>query len=405
MRKLGLDAMVLTQPETIHYAVGCHPGVAAISRRAAAGLLLVPADPDAPLAAVVGDGQAADFAATTGILDVRTHLVWFDSAALPETASRDASAAGALVSKAKTDGANKRLVRPAQFEPEVALRHMADILGERGLAKGRIAVDLDFVPALDMPLFEKALPMVRWSDASHIVRSLRSIKEPQEIGFLRRSATLSQAGIGRLRLEIREGHTAEDMARIWREGAAAAAAKDGGDKFDSAWAYISVGPIAFGAGGPLRKGDVIRLDLGCVVEGYSSDIGRTWVLGEASVAQRSVFDALHAAFESCLPIIKAGTPVVDIHKRATEVMHARGFTGYERGHFGHGLGASVFSEEWPFLSPDAEGVLEENMVIAFETPYYIDGLGSFIVEDQMLITRDGHENMYTIDRGLTRIDA
>lgn len=405
MAERGLDAMVLTQPETFQYAVGCHPGVAAISRRAAAGLLLVPADPDAPLAAVVGDGQASDFAAATGIADIRTHLVWFDSAIFPSTASADKSAAGLLVSKAQREGSNEPLVRPAQFDPQVALNHLADILRERGLARGKIGLELEFVPAADLPLFKKTLPEVEWIEASDIVCRLRSIKAPAEIKLLQRAASLSEAGLRKLREEIRPGHLAADMQAIWREGAIAAAEKDGGDKPDSTWAYISVGPVAFGSGGPFKKGDVVRLDMGCVVKGYSSDIGRTWVLGEASVAQRSVYDALRDAFESCLPIFKAGTPIADIHARAMDVMRRHGFANYERGHFGHGLGASVFSEEWPFLSPDAQGVLEENMVIAFETPYYIDGLGSFIVEDQMLITAGGHENMYAIDRDLIRIDA
>lgn len=403
MAERGLDAMVLTQPETIQYAVGSHPGVSAISRRATAGMLLVPADPDSPLAAVIGDGQYVDFKAATGIEDVRTHLVWFDSAVFPASADRNASAAGLLVSKGRITGSNSQKARPAQYDPASALSQLADICSERGLDKGKLGLEYDFVPSTDMPLFRDTLPKARFDDVSDIVRRLRSIKAPQEIAWLRRAATLSQAGLEHLRGEIAEGHTAADMTRIWREGVARKAESDGGEKPDSSWTYISVGPIAFGAGGPFSKGDVVRLDMGVVIKGYSSDVGRTWSLGEPSVAQRSVFDALREAFESCMPLIKAGTVIADLHRQATKVMHKRGFTSYERGHYGHGLGASVFSEEWPFLSPDEETCLEENMVIAFETPYYIDGLGSLIVEDQMLITRDGHDNMYTFDRGLTRI--
>lgn len=179
---------------------------------------------------------------------------------------------------------------------------------------------------------------------------------------------------------------------------------DGLDRIDSTWSYIPVGPTAFAAGGPLQQGDVVRLDLGVAIKGYSSDVGRTWAFGQPSIAQTSVFDSLHAAYESCLPLIRPGTPVREIHRTATEVMRKRGFSNYVRGHFGHGVGASVFSEEWPFPGPDEDTVLEENIVVAFETPYYIDGLGNLIVEDQMVITASGHETMYTFDRGLTRLD-
>lgn len=401
MRELGLDAVVLTQPESITYATGSHPGVAAVPRRAAAGLVLVPADADQPMAAVVGDGQTADFSAKTGIADVRGHPVWFDSATMPASASRDKSAAGTLVG---LSGDDKLLLRPAQYQPELALRQLRDILTERGLANSKIGLEFTFVPVIDMPHFERELPGVRWQDASQIVCKLRSIKAPREIEILRRAAYLCDQGMYYLLARAREGHRAEDLIRIWREGAFAEAEKDGLEKIDSTWSYVSVGPTAFAAGGPFQKGDVARLDLGVVIGGYSSDVGRTWGLGELSVAQWSVYNALREAYDSCLPIIRPGTPFAEIHRVATDVMHRRGFTNYYRGHFGHGLGASVFSEEWPFLGPDEEGVLEENMVIAFETPYYINGLGNFIVEDQMVITKDGHETMYTFDKGLTLFD-
>ena len=70
-------------------------------------------------------------------------------------------------------------------------------------------------------------------------------------------------------------------------------------------------------------------------------------------------------------------------------MWDQGFETYARGHFGHGVGASIWSEEWPFISADSDAVLEPGMVMAFETPWYIDGLGGFIIEDQVLITETG----------------
>ena len=70
-----------------------------------------------------------------------------------------------------------------------------------------------------------------------------------------------------------------------------------------------------------------------------------------------------------------------------------GFSTYGRGHFGHGVGASIWSEEWPFISADATAVAEPGMVLAFETPYYIKGLGGFIIEDQILITESSTEVM------------
>jgi Xaa-Pro aminopeptidase len=80
-----------------------------------------------------------------------------------------------------------------------------------------------------------------------------------------------------------------------------------------------------------------------------------------------------------------------------------GYDQYGRGHFGHGVGSSIWSEEWPFISADADAVLEPGMVMAFETPWYIRGLGGFIIEDQVLITASGAEVMAPLPRELLRI--
>lgn len=83
-------------------------------------------------------------------------------------------------------------------------------------------------------------------------------------------------------------------------------------------------------------------------------------------------------------------------------MWQQGFDSYGRGHFGHGVGSSIWSEEWPFISSRSDAVLEPGMVLAFETPWYIDGLGGFIIEDQLLITETGHEVMAPPPRDLRR---
>ena len=80
-----------------------------------------------------------------------------------------------------------------------------------------------------------------------------------------------------------------------------------------------------------------------------------------------------------------------------------GFTTYGRGHIGHGVGASIWSEEWPFISADAIVTAEPGMVFALETPYYIKGLGGFIIEDQILIMANGVEVMAALPRDLTVI--
>jgi len=92
-------------------------------------------------------------------------------------------------------------------------------------------------------------------------------------------------------------------------------------------------------------------------------------------------------------MFRPGARLADIHAACIGAVHEAGFPSYARGHFGHGLGASIWSEEWPYTAADSDVVLEAGMVMAFEMPWYLDGLGGFIVEDMLLVTEHGAETL------------
>jgi Xaa-Pro aminopeptidase len=193
------------------------------------------------------------------------------------------------------------------------------------------------------------------------------------------------------------------MADIWKAAAFAEAEHLGDPAPQSAWSYIAVAGDGFAPGGPVRDGDLIKIDVGCVVGGYSSDGGRTAVLGTPNPDAVRIHDALHRAFDAGFALLKPGMPLAEVYQVTSRTMWDQGFETYGRGHFGHGVGSSIWSEEWPFIAEGSDAVLEPDMVMAFETPWYIDGLGGFIIEDQVLITQSGCEVMSPLPRDLLRV--
>ena len=385
MQNQGIDALVLAQPESITYATGAFPGVATYWRRAGAAFVVVPADETSPLAAIVGDLQARALATQSGIADVRSHRIWVERSAFPGT----------------DPTAPIRTPRPAQFDLSKSLALLRDALAERGLLNAKIGLELGFIPAADYPAFG-ALP-VTWIDCTNIVERLRSIKAPLEIEHLRNAAEYAAAGFHHLTDSIVPGMDPAAMTSIWREAANAEATRRGDPPPQSSWAYISVAGDGFAPGGLAHDGDLIKVDVGCVVSGYSSDGARTLVLGTPSPDAVRIYDALHRAFDMGLAMLKPGTGLADIYNATATAMWDAGYDIYGRGHFGHGVGSSIWSEEWPFISATADAVLEPGMVMAFETPWYIEGLGGFIIEDQMLITDGGCEVMAPLPRDLIRV--
>jgi Xaa-Pro dipeptidase len=382
MEDQGLSALVLAQPESMVYAAGAFPGVATNWRRAGAAFVVVPADEAAPLAAIVGDLQAKAFAAQSGIADVRSHRIWVESGTFP------------VADPVRPT----RRPRPAQYDLLASLGLLREVLVERGLLGAKIGLELGFVPAADYPAFA-ALP-VAWQDCTRLVERLRAIKTPSEVEHLRRAAEYARAGLIHLVGSISAGMDAKTMTGIWNDGALAEAARRGHSPPQSSWAYIAVAGDGFAPGGPACDGDLVKIDIGCVVAGYSSDGGRTAVLGRPHPEAVRIHDALHRAFDTGFAMLRPGSPLARIYRETASCMWDLGFETYNRGHFGHGVGASIWSEEWPFISAESDAVLEPGMVLAFETPWYIEGLGGFIIEDQVLITETGCEVMAPLPRDL-----
>ncbi len=380
----GLDALVLSQPESIIYATGAFPGVATYWRRAGAAFVLVPADEAAPLTAIVGDLQAKSFASQSGIADVRSHRIWVESSARP----------------GRNPYAPLRSPRPAQFDLSASLNLLRNLLDEHGLLKKRVGLELGFVPAADYPAFS-ALP-VTWQDCTNVVERLRAIKAPLEIEHLRHAAEYAAAGLRYLSRAISAGMDAAEMIAIWRAAAYAEAMQRGLPRPQSDWAYVAVAGDGFSPGGPVSNGDLIKVDVGCVVEGYSSDGARTLVLRTPTSEAVRIYHAIHRAFDKGFALLRPGVRLSDIYAATAGTMWDLGYETYGRGHFGHGVGSSIWSEEWPFISATEDAILEPGMVMAFEVPWYIDGLGGFIIEDQVLITDTGCEVMAPLPRDLVR---
>ncbi len=397
MEEQRLDALLLIQPETIRYASGADPGVAMLWRRAGAAMVLVPADPRDPLAAVVGDLQAAEFQRSSAIPDVRTHPLWVDTADI-EGADLSAGSVRAAIARGRPVQE-----RPSTFDRNAAFRQLAAIFADRGLGNARVGTEHVFLPVADASALAAACPGVAWFDASELVARLRMIKHPIEIEWLRMAAQAAETGLAAIVDDLCTGVEAGTLQEAFEAAALAEARRAGTPGPVGTWSYISIGRDGFAPGGPAQPGDVVKVDVGCVVRGYSSDSARTLVLGEPEPSASEVHAALLNAFETGSRHLQPGKTLADIHRLTRKAMHESGFATYARGHFGHGLGASVWSEEWPFIAADCEVVVEPGMVLAFEVPWYIRGLGGFIIEDQFTILDSHAEAAWTFPRALSSV--
>ncbi|MEW9613904.1 Xaa-Pro peptidase family protein [Shinella sp. S4-D37] len=388
----GLDGMVLFRPEAFRYATGLAAGVATMWGRAGSAIAVVPAEASARLAAVMSDHAAGRPA---GTIDLRTHRIWIDGVTVGE--------AGTIADVDAAYRASGNVgPRPETFDQAACFRLLADILAERGLSNAVLGADLDFLPAADFAALKAAIPGVEWRDASDLLRRLRLIKNAREIKRLRQAAHCAEAGLESLMRAARPGVRVAALSDAWLAGAREAAAT-GGYGLTGHWDYISIGPDLRNPAATLGEGDLIKADVGTLVGGYSSDGARTFVWGKASPLALDIYATLLDAFLSGVAALRPGNTFGHVHETMLSTMRRHGFHEYYRGHFGHSVGAAAGIEEWPFLSHGNRILIEPGMVLALEAPFYADGLGALMIEEQFLITPAGAETMNRLSRDLVAL--
>ncbi len=161
--------------------------------------------------------------------------------------------------------------------------------------------------------------------------------------------------------------------------------------------------------GPLKKGEAIVIDIfpRSKKTGYFADMTRTVCIGESPERLRKMYDAVVAAQDLAISMIKPGTYGKDIQKAVEDLFKDLGYetTGkgkeftYAEGFVhavGHGVGTSVHEE--PRISRRADDVLAEGDVVTVEPGLYYKALGGIRMEDMVLVTKDGCKNLTRYER-------
>ena len=139
----------------------------------------------------------------------------------------------------------------------------------------------------------------------------------------------------------------------------------------------------------IGRGETVILDLGSKLDGYCSDMTRTWFAGEPHQKMREIYKIVREAQLSAQAAIRAGIDSVSVDSAARDLICDAGY-GDNFGHgLGHGVGLAV--HEKPGLRRIDPVILEENMVVTVEPGIYLPGEGGVRLENMVRITKTGCE--------------
>lgn len=272
-------------------------------------------------------------------------------------------------------------------EHEDPYARIAAGLRDRGLSTATIGVEetVRFVFA-DRA---SALPNVTLVSGTPITAGCRIVKDAHELALMRHASQITIRAYEAAWKSLKDGMTQADLSAL-----IALAHKRLG--YDGS-ASVQVGKYAalpHGSATPqvVREGTIVLIDGGCKVEGYTSDISRTFVLGTATQRMKDVFEIEHRAQSAALAAAKPGVPCEAVDAAARKVIVDAGF-GPDYKYFSHrvGHGMGMDGHEWPYLVRGNTLPLAPGMVFSDEPGIYIPEEFGIRLEDDMVITEAGAE--------------
>ena len=215
------------------------------------------------------------------------------------------------------------------------------------------------------------------------------IKSANELALMRLASQVTLAAYEATYHAVKDGMTqpqVEELVKAAHEKLGFTGGADVQVGEFSAFPHGSVTPQA------IHEGTIILMDGGCTVEGYQSDITRTYVLGKAIDKMRQVFDIVHRAQSAALAAAKPGVECGSIDAAARKIVTDGGYGPdykYFTHRLGHGMGMD--GHEWPYLVRGNPTKLQANMTTSDEPGIYIRGEFGIRLEDDMHVTENGAE--------------
>ncbi|MCI2020686.1 MAG: Xaa-Pro peptidase family protein [Lentilactobacillus buchneri] len=282
---------------------------------------------------------------------------------------------------------DKKDVQPSSSS---AINILVDILENKFGSYKKIGIQFSWLNLVVGNQLQDKLSKYELVDCENVLVESRVKKTDWEIDILRYNAQSSEIAMNKTANIVVPGNSIKDIYQLFdkysRENekwvSDVSHAHTVGSHFNPYWNPTDE---------RVKRGDLIRLDGGPYTEGYKSDLGRTFAVGNyVNDESQHIYDELWKGFYYGVNHIKPGVRFCDLFRGIDNEIDLEKYN-YVRGHYGHSLSCAVDGEEGPFISPSEERTFEPGMVMCLETPFYGSKHQTFNIEDTFLVTENGAE--------------
>ncbi|MEM9248748.1 MAG: M24 family metallopeptidase [Pseudomonadota bacterium] len=275
--------------------------------------------------------------------------------------------------------------------PDAAL---ADALSACDVAPG-VQVALDETMRADFALLLlDALDSPRRSFTEATVGQLRARKDAAEVALLTASARLNDAAVEAAVAGLKSGMTELDVAQeinaVYRAHGAQKAFTIVGFGANGAFPHHHTSSAV------LQPGMAVLIDTGCRLDGYPSDMTRSFAFGARPDGYAEVRATVEAAVQAAIEVARPGVRARDVDRAARQVIEDAGYGPYFVHRLGHGMGIDV--HEPPWITASSDTILEEGHVFSIEPGIYLPGRFGVRLEDIVVLRADGPEVLSGLPR-------
>lgn len=263
----------------------------------------------------------------------------------------------------------------------------------------RIGVESLRLRVMELRYLEGAFPGATFSSAEPLLAQMRMRKDAGELAAMQKAVKIAEAALEATLAKVKIGMTEKQIAaelntQLYAHGC------DPELPFqpiiatgaNSANGHATVGDRK------IAKGDLLIVDWGAAVDGYFSDLTRTFAVGEVSEEFKRIYEVVKLANQAGREAGKPGAPCAAVDEAARDAVDDNGYGQYFTHRTGHGLGIEPHEE--PYMRAGNSLELETGMTYTVEPGIYLDGKGGVRIEDNIVITEDGARSLSSFPREL-----
>lgn len=285
---------------------------------------------------------------------------------------------------------------------------LSKVLREKKLDKN-LRIGIDETNIICTSTWEKLyseFPKLELIRALGIFKEIRMVKTSSEIAMLTKSIEINDRALEAAINMIEVGTTEKEFFQYYKNFVVGQGALHG---FSTTGAGTRGGALFPPSRYAIKKGDLVRVDSGCIFNRYWSDTARTVAINIVSEKAKKYYNAIYSGIKEGAQLLKPGAKVSEVFDKIVSTVKKCGISHYQRHHCGHSMGLETYeppmivpsdkpSSSDIFLHDVGEIRIEKNMIINLEAPYYEIGFGGLQFEETYLITEDGAKVLTSLNQ-------